>query len=156
MNRAAGRGAKKVLANHSPGSGAVTRSLQFRARSETRPTQSYDQSVMIEWSQRHPIPSGEMHKISLFSGLAVRARFVSSLFLAATAVGAATQLESQQTTAAGATGRIVGRILDANTGQGLAEVGVQIVGTTLGSMSAVEGRYSVTNIPAGTVTIQVR
>jgi hypothetical protein len=31
-------------------SGAVTRSLQIRARSETRPTQSYDQSVMIEWS----------------------------------------------------------------------------------------------------------
>ena len=28
----------------------VTRSLHFRARSETRPTHSYDQSVMIEWS----------------------------------------------------------------------------------------------------------
>ncbi len=53
-------------------------------------------------------------------------------------------------------GRIVGRILDANTGQGLPDVGVQVVGTTLGSMSGVDGRYALTNIPAGTVTIQVR
>ncbi|HUQ82836.1 MAG TPA: TonB-dependent receptor, partial [Gemmatimonadaceae bacterium] len=53
-------------------------------------------------------------------------------------------------------GRIVGRILDAATGQGLTDVGVQVVGTTLGSSSGIEGRYAVANIPAGTVTIQVR
>jgi outer membrane receptor protein involved in Fe transport len=53
-------------------------------------------------------------------------------------------------------GRIVGRILDASTGQGIPEVGVQIVGTTLGTASGIEGRYGVPNIPAGTVTIQVR
>jgi hypothetical protein len=28
----------------------VTRSLQFRARFETRPTQAYNLTVMIEWS----------------------------------------------------------------------------------------------------------
>lgn len=33
---------------------------------------------------------------------------------------------------------------------------MQIVGTTLGGMSGVEGRYAVPNVPAGTVTIQVR
>ena len=31
-------------------SGPVTRSLQFRTRFETRPTQAYDLTVMIEWS----------------------------------------------------------------------------------------------------------
>lgn len=53
-------------------------------------------------------------------------------------------------------GRIVGRIIDANTGQGLPDVGVQVVGTTLGAMSGVDGRYAVPNVPAGTITIQVR
>lgn len=100
-----------------------------------------------------------MHNNSLFSGLAVRARFVRGPLLAAfaslvTVRGAA---EAQQLNSpAPPTGRIVGRIIDASTGQGLSEVGVQIVGTTLGTMSGVEGRYAVPNIPAGTVTIQVR
>jgi TonB-dependent receptor-like protein/carboxypeptidase family protein len=53
-------------------------------------------------------------------------------------------------------GRIVGRILDAGTGSGLPDVGIQIVGTTLGATSGIDGRYSVPNVPAGTVTIQVR
>ena len=54
------------------------------------------------------------------------------------------------------TGRITGRVLDAQSGQGLGDVGVQIVGTTLGGMTDASGRYSIANIPAGTVTIQVR
>jgi TonB dependent receptor-like, beta-barrel/Carboxypeptidase regulatory-like domain/TonB-dependent Receptor Plug Domain len=53
-------------------------------------------------------------------------------------------------------GRIVGRIIDASTGNGLSDVGVQVVGTTLGATSGVDGRYSIPNVPAGTVTIQVR
>ena len=116
---------------------------------------------MIAWSWRHPLPFGEMHETSLFPGLAVRARFFSALLVAASAASAAMGTvaraqESTKTTPAGPVGRIVGRILDASTGQGLSEVGVQIVGTTLGTMSAVEGRYAVPSIPAGTVTIQVR
>jgi outer membrane receptor protein involved in Fe transport len=55
-----------------------------------------------------------------------------------------------------ATGRIVGRIIDAQTGQGLPDVGVQVVGTTLGVVSGVDGRFALPPIPAGTVTIQVR
>src|SRR5688500_7074865 len=97
-------------------SGAVTRSLQIRARSETRPTQSYDQSVMIAWSRCHPIPFGDMHSSAFGFGLAVRARFVGTMLLAA-ALGA--PLFAQQPslpTAAPSTGRIVGRILDATTG----------------------------------------
>jgi hypothetical protein len=54
------------------------------------------------------------------------------------------------------TGKIAGRIVDASTGAGLSDVGVQLVGTTLGTMSGFEGRYTLPNVPAGTVTIQVR
>ena len=54
------------------------------------------------------------------------------------------------------TGRITGRILDAKTGTGLADVGVQVVGTTLGTMSGVDGRFTIAGIPEGSVTIQAR
>jgi outer membrane receptor protein involved in Fe transport len=54
------------------------------------------------------------------------------------------------------TGRIVGRIIDASNGTGLVDVGIQIVGTTLGTTSGLDGRYVVANVPAGTVSIQVR
>lgn len=54
------------------------------------------------------------------------------------------------------TGRIVGRIVDAESGRGISDAGVQVVGTTMGTMSGVEGRYSIPNVPAGTVTLQVR
>lgn len=54
------------------------------------------------------------------------------------------------------TGRIVGRVLDAASGTGLADAGVQIVGTTIGTMSGVDGRFTIGNVPAGTVTLQVR
>ena len=102
-----------------------------------------------------------MHNSSLSSGLAVRARFVRALLVAASAASApvaaaARAQQPSQNAPSGPVGRIVGRIIDASNGQGLSEVGVQIVGTTLGTMSAIEGRYAVPNIPAGTVTIQVR
>jgi len=102
-----------------------------------------------------------MHNTWLFSGLAVRARFVRCLLVAASAASPAATagLGAQQPTSATpatGTGRIVGRIVDASTGQGVSEVGVQVVGTTLGTSSGIEGRYAVPNIPAGTVTIQVR
>jgi len=56
----------------------------------------------------------------------------------------------------GKPGRIVGRILDAATGTGLPDVGVQLVGTTIGVVSGIDGRFNLNNVPAGTVTIQVR
>ena len=96
----------------------------------------------------------------LFSGLAVRARFVRCLLVAASVASSATAgMSAQQPTNAPVrtgTGRIVGRIVDASTGQGVSEVGVQVVGSTLGTSSGIEGRYALPNIPAGTVTIQVR
>ena len=54
------------------------------------------------------------------------------------------------------TGRIVGRIIDVSNGAGLTEVGIQVVGTTLGTTSGVDGRFTLANVPAGTVTLHVR
>src|SRR5689334_24035702 len=54
------------------------------------------------------------------------------------------------------TGRIVGRVIDAATGQGISDAGVHVVGTTLGTQSGVDGRFSLAKLTAGTVTIQVR
>lgn len=54
------------------------------------------------------------------------------------------------------TGRIVGRVIDAASGQGLPDVGIQVVGTTLGTQSGVDGRYALVNVPAGPITIQLR
>lgn len=52
------------------------------------------------------------------------------------------------------TGQIVGRVLD-EAGQGLTSVGIQVVGTTNGVMSGVDGRYRL-RVSAGTTTLQVR
>ena len=54
-----------------------------------------------------------------------------------------------------ATGRVVGRVVDAS-GTGLPDVAIQVVGTTLGTQSGVDGRYLINNVPAGTVTLQAR
>ncbi len=54
------------------------------------------------------------------------------------------------------TGRITGRIVDAATGQGIAAAGVQVVGTTIGAQSGVDGRFTIVRVPAGTTTLQVR
>lgn len=53
-------------------------------------------------------------------------------------------------------GRIVGRVIDATSGAGLAEAGIQVVGTTIGTRSGVDGQFSIAGVPAGTVTLIVR
>ena len=54
------------------------------------------------------------------------------------------------------TGRIVGRVVDVKTGSGLSDVGIQIVGTTTGTMSGVDGRFTLPQVRAGTITIHAR
>lgn len=54
------------------------------------------------------------------------------------------------------TGRIVGRVIDAGSGEGIADAAVQVVGTTLGTASGVGGRFTLSAVPAGTVTLHVR
>ncbi len=60
-----------------------------------------------------------------------------------------------------ATGRISGRVVDARTGAGVNDVGIQVVGampdsTSSGAMTGVDGRYSLPRIRAGTVTLHLR
>lgn len=54
------------------------------------------------------------------------------------------------------TGRIVGRVVDSKSGAGLSDVGVQVVGTTTGTMTGVDGRFTLAQLRAGTVTLQAR
>lgn len=51
-------------------------------------------------------------------------------------------------------GRIVGRILDSSTGNGLSAVTVQVLGSNLVTMSGLDGRFIINNVPEGTVTLQ--
>lgn len=63
---------------------------------------------------------------------------------------------AQEPVPATPTGRIVGRIVDAQSGQGIVHVAIQVVGTRLGTVSGVDGRYTIPRVPAGTVTLQAR
>ena len=85
----------------------------------------------------------------------VLSRFARQLMLAMTvAVVPALSVAAQGADAP--VGRITGRIIDTKSGQGIAAAGVQIVGTTIGAQSGVDGRYSIVRVPAGTTTLQVR
>src|SRR5829696_4631847 len=52
-------------------------------------------------------------------------------------------------------GRVVGRVVS-ESGVGLTGVTVQVVGTTQGTVSGVDGRYSIANVRAGTLTLHAR
>jgi hypothetical protein len=54
-----------------------------------------------------------------------------------------------------ARGIIVGKIVDAETGQPLSGAQIQVVGTNRGSLSGVDGRYTIAGTPAGTHSIRV-
>ena len=66
---------------------------------------------------------------------------------------AGSTLQAQQQTP---TGIVTGVVIDADTRRPISDAGVQIVGTTLGTMTGPAGTYRVGNVFAGTVTIQVR
>ena len=74
------------------------------------------------------------------------------LILTAVVLTATSTLSAQTPT----TGRIVGRVLDASNGSGLTDAGIQVVGTAIGAISGVDGRFTINGVPAGTVTITVR
>ncbi len=80
-------------------------------------------------------------------------RFLRSLLAASLALAAVAPDAVSQTPRAG---RVVGRVIDAATGQGLTDVAVQLVGTKMGAMSGVDGRFSINGVAAGTVTLFAR
>lgn len=65
-------------------------------------------------------------------------------FLVTLLLAAATPVAGQQTT-----GRVEGRVVDAETGQPLAGAQVSIVGTRYGNVTNEEGYYFINNVPAG-------
>lgn len=52
--------------------------------------------------------------------------------------------------------RIAGRVVDSRTGAGLTDVGIQIVGTSFGTASGLDGRFTLGGVTPGTVTIHLR
>ena len=54
----------------------------------------------------------------------------------------------------GTTGKIAGKVTDAQTGEPLVGVNVLVVGMTLGASSDIDGEYFVLNVPPGTYTVR--
>lgn len=57
-------------------------------------------------------------------------------------------------TMAGVTGKIAGKITDADTGEPLAGVNILVEGTRLGAASDLKGNYVILNLPPGTFTLK--
>ncbi len=53
-----------------------------------------------------------------------------------------------------ATGRVEGRATDAGTGDPLPGVTVQLVGTSMGAATGLDGHYIISNVPAGSYTLK--
>ena len=53
-------------------------------------------------------------------------------------------------------GRIVGRVVEAEQGSPVAGAQLEVVGTTLTAVSALDGRYAFTSVSAGPVSVRVR
>ena len=88
------------------------------------------------------------------STAALLALALASAALLPPAAAAATGGEAllQQAT----TGRITGTVTDAGSGTPIEAAQVFVAGTQLGSTTNSEGRYTIQNVPAGTVTLVVR
>jgi TonB-linked SusC/RagA family outer membrane protein len=53
-------------------------------------------------------------------------------------------------------GTVVGRVTDARTAQGVASATIEVEGTRLGAIADQDGRFRITNVPAGSRTIVTR
>ncbi len=53
-------------------------------------------------------------------------------------------------------GRVIGRVVEGEAGAPLSGAQVEVVGTTIRAISAIDGRYTLLKVPAGPVTIAVR
>ena len=57
-------------------------------------------------------------------------------------------------TSAQVVGTITGSVLDAGSGEPLASIQLSIPASGLGSLSGVDGRYQISNVPSGTYTLR--
>jgi Carboxypeptidase regulatory-like domain/TonB-dependent Receptor Plug Domain len=53
-------------------------------------------------------------------------------------------------------GRLTGRVLDAASGQGVADAQINIVGTPFGARTDLDGRYTMLNVPFGTYAVAAK
>lgn len=88
----------------------------------------------------------------ILAGAEMRARVSTPFMLAA--LSALVLLDAGA--AYGQTGTVVGRVTDARSGQVVANARLEIDGTQLRAVTDPDGRYRVTNVPAGERTISVR
>ena len=77
---------------------------------------------------------------------------ICSAFLSCMAMiaGGSTMLNAQ------GTGRVIGRVVEAEQGAPVAGAQVEVVGGPIRTVSALDGRYTLTGVPAGPVSIRVR
>ncbi len=52
-------------------------------------------------------------------------------------------------------GRVVGRVIDASTGAGITSAAIELLGTRQGVLTGLDGRYVLTNVPAGQITLKI-
>jgi hypothetical protein len=52
--------------------------------------------------------------------------------------------------------RIIGRVIDAASGEGIGGASLRIVGSTVGAISGVDGRFAIAGVTPGEVSLQVR
>lgn len=81
---------------------------------------------------------------------------ILALFVIASPLPLAAQDAPVVTAAPGATGRIVGRVLEEGTGAPIAGAQVNVVGFPLRANSSLDGRYTILGVPAQTISISVR
>lgn len=55
-----------------------------------------------------------------------------------------------------ATGRIVGKVIDAEAGAPIAGAVLEVVGTSIRAQAALDGRYTLNNVPTGPASVRVR
>ncbi|HLV25780.1 MAG TPA: carboxypeptidase regulatory-like domain-containing protein, partial [Gemmatimonadales bacterium] len=65
-------------------------------------------------------------------------------------------LAASTAVAQGASGRVAGRIVEANSGTGITGAQIIVAGTTIGTQSGIDGRYIITGVPSGNVDLSIR
>jgi outer membrane receptor protein involved in Fe transport len=82
----------------------------------------------------------------------VRQATFGTLLLLLAAPAAAQQVSQ---VSAAPVGRVVGRVVDGASGVALSNVSISVLDHDAGTLSGIDGRFTIVNVPAGTVTLRV-